>query len=93
MPASAFNTVHVRATPGRSPALGERLQQIAEAVRTAPGCLDYSVQRSPVDPEQWTVSGRWQSVDQLHAHFRLPALQGFIELTNQCLASHLVFNH
>ncbi len=35
MTACAFNTVHVRAAPGRSPELGERLQKIAEAIRTA----------------------------------------------------------
>jgi heme oxygenase (mycobilin-producing) len=93
MPACAFNTVRVRAAPGRSPELGERLHQIAEAVRAAPGCLDYNVQRSPVDPNLWTVSGCWQSIDQLNAHFDLPALQGFIELTSQRLASRLDFDH
>ncbi|MBT2372243.1 putative quinol monooxygenase [Pseudomonas fluorescens] len=93
MPACAFNTVHIRAAPGRSPELGERLRRIADTVRAASGCLDYNVQRSPVDPNLWTVSGRWQSIDQLHAHFQLPALQGFIDLTSQRLASRLDFDH
>ena len=93
MPACAFNTVHVRATAGRSAQLGERLQQIAEAVLSAPGCLGYAVQRDPVDFELWTVSGRWACTEQLTAHFALPALQGFIELTREHLARHLDFNH
>ncbi|MBK5437257.1 antibiotic biosynthesis monooxygenase [Pseudomonas sp. TH32] len=93
MTACAFNTVHVRAAPGRSPELGERLQQIAEAIRTAPGCLDYAVHRSPIDPNLWTVNGRWACAEQRTAHFQLPALQGFIELTSQRLASRLDFDH
>ncbi|MBV4455832.1 MULTISPECIES: putative quinol monooxygenase [Pseudomonas] len=93
MPACAFNTVHVRATAGRSTQLGERLQQIAQAIRTAPGCLGYTVQRDPFDPELWTVSGHWACVEQLNAHFSLPALQGFIELTGERLAQRLTFDH
>ncbi|MCF5054620.1 monooxygenase [Pseudomonas syringae] len=93
MPACACNTVHVRAAAGRSSELGERLQQIANAVRTAPGCLGYTVQRDPLDPDLWTVSGRWTSAEQLVAHFRLPALQGFIELTGEQLARRLDFDH
>ena len=93
MPACAFNTVHVRAAAGRSRELGERLQQIAEAVRCAPGCLDYAVQRDPLDPDLWTVSGHWRCAEQLVAHFQLPALQGFIELTSEHLARRLDFDH
>lgn len=93
MPACACNTVHVRAAAGHSRELGERLQQIANAVRTAPGCLDYAVQRDPQDLDLWTVSGRWTCADQLVAHFRLPALQGFIELTGEHLAWRLDFDH
>lgn len=93
MPACAFNTVHVRATAGRSPELGERLQQIADSVRTAPGCLDYAVRRDPMDPDLWTVTGRWACAQQLSAHFALPALQGFIELTREHLARRLDFDH
>ncbi|HCT08672.1 MAG TPA: monooxygenase [Pseudomonas sp.] len=93
MPACAFNTVHIRAAAGRSAELGERLQQIADAVRTAPGCLDYGVQRDLVDADLWIVTGRWISGEQLSAHFALPALQGFIELTREHLARSLDFDH
>jgi quinol monooxygenase YgiN len=93
MPACAFNTVHVRAAIGRSTELGERLGQIADAVRSAPGCLDYSVQRDPLDLDMWTVNGRWACVEQRDAHFALPVLQGFIELTQERLAWRLFFDH
>lgn len=93
MPACAFNTVHVRAIAGRSRELGERLQLIAQAVRSSPGCLDYNVCRSPLDLNQWTVSGHWACAEQRNAHFALPALQGFIDLTGERLASRLVFDH
>ena len=93
MPVCAFNTVQVRAAAGRSTELGERLQQIANAVRTAPGCLDYAVQRDPADPDLWTVNGRWACGEQLTAHFALPALQGFFELTHHQLARRLDFDH
>ncbi|AMN81171.1 putative quinol monooxygenase [Pseudomonas azotoformans] len=93
MPACAFNTVLVRAAAGRSAELGERLQQIADAVLTAPGCLDYGVQRDPMDPDLWIVTGRWYCAEQLSAHFALPALQGFIELTREHLARRLDFDH
>jgi quinol monooxygenase YgiN len=93
MQAFAYNTVHIRAAVGRSSELGERLQGIVDAVRTAPGCLDYTIQRDPVDPDLWTVNGRWACVRQLNAHFALPALQGFIELTREHLALRLEFDH
>jgi len=93
MPARAFNTVHVRAVDGRSRELGERLQYIAQAVRSSPGCLDYNVFRSPLDPNQWTVSGHWACAEQRNAHFALPALQGFIDLTSEHLANRLAFDH
>nr|WP_314568870.1 antibiotic biosynthesis monooxygenase [uncultured Pseudomonas sp.] len=93
MPACAFNSVHVRAAAGRSTQLGERLQQIAESIRSAPGCLEYTVLRDPVDPDVWTVNGHWACAEQLTAHFRLPALQGFIELTGEQLARRLDFHH
>lgn len=93
MPACAFNTVNVHAVAGRSAQLGKRLQQIADTVRDAPGCLGYVVQRSPVDPNLWTVIGQWACVEQLNAHFELPALQRFMELTGERLANRLDFNH
>ncbi|HAA40121.1 MAG TPA: monooxygenase [Pseudomonas sp.] len=93
MPDRAFNTVHVRAAAGRSRELGERLRQIAELVRATPDCLDYAVQRSPVDPDLWTVNGCWAGAEPLNAHFGLPALQGFIELASANLASRLAFDH
>ncbi|CRM89026.1 Antibiotic biosynthesis monooxygenase [Pseudomonas sp. 22 E 5] len=93
MPACAFNTVHVRAVAGRSAELGERLQQIGDAVRTAPGCLDYRVHRDPIDRDLWIVTGHWACAEQLSAHFALPALQGFIELTREHLARRLDFDH
>ena len=89
----AFNTIHVRAAAGRSTQLGQRLGQIAEAVRSAPGSLDYAVQRSQQDPDLWTVKGRWACAAQLLAHFELPALQDFIALTAEQLASRLHFDH
>ncbi|MBF6031193.1 antibiotic biosynthesis monooxygenase [Pseudomonas sp. P115] len=93
MPACAFNTVNVRAVAGRSAQLGKRLQQIADTVRTAPGCLGYVVQRSPIDANLWTVIGQWACAEQLNAHFELPALQRFIELTEEQLACRLDFHH
>ena len=93
MPACAFNTVHVRAVAGRSAELGERLQQIGDAVRTAPGCLDYRVHRDPIDRDLWIVTGHWACAEQLSAHFALPALQGFIELTREHLARRQDFDH
>ena len=93
MPACAFNPVHVRAVAGRSAELGERLQQIGDAVRTAPGCLDYRVHRDPIDRDLWIVTGHWACAEQLSAHFALPALQGFIELTREHLARRLDFDH
>ncbi|TFY89252.1 monooxygenase [Pseudomonas nabeulensis] len=93
MPARAFNTVIVRAAAGRSAELGERLQQIAQCVRSTPGCLSYAVQRDALDTDVWTVSGQWVGAEQLNEHFTLPALQGFIELTSQHLARGLDFDH
>lgn len=93
MHSSAINTVRIQAVHGRSDELGLHLARIAEAVREAPGCLDYRVQPCPVIADRWIVSGHWQNRQFMESHFALPALQGFIELIDNRVASSLDFNH
>ncbi|WP_338524469.1 putative quinol monooxygenase [Pseudomonas batumici] len=92
MSTHVINIVRLEAVPGRSEALGQRLNELVEILRSTPGCLDYSVTGCS-DANDWIVTGRWQSPAALQAHFELPALQGFIDLLGCQLAHSIDFQH
>ncbi|BBP77430.1 putative quinol monooxygenase [Pseudomonas gingeri] len=91
MPAHVINIVRFKAVPGHSEALGQQLNALVETLRSAPGCLDYSVVCG-AEAGDWTVTGHWHSPAALQAHFQLPALQGFIDLLGS-LACGIDFQH
>jgi len=53
--------VKATAKPGRADALAKRLLQVAEGLRTVPGCELYLINRSPEDPDVVWVTEVWTS--------------------------------
>jgi quinol monooxygenase YgiN/quercetin dioxygenase-like cupin family protein len=60
------------AKPGRGGELAEKLLDVAQALREAPGCQLYVINRSPDDPDVVWVTELWQSQEQLHAALENP---------------------
>ncbi|MEG1041181.1 MAG: antibiotic biosynthesis monooxygenase family protein [Pseudomonas sp.] len=78
----------IRASSGRSIELGERLRQLLEPSRQAPGCLHFSVQQSQADADLWLLSGLWRDQQAMSGYFSSPTLELFGELVQaQVLAS------
>jgi quinol monooxygenase YgiN len=47
--------------------------------RQEPGCLLHSVHRDVEDPMRVVFLEQWSDADALHAHFRVPASNAFVE--------------
>jgi mannose-6-phosphate isomerase-like protein (cupin superfamily) len=59
--------VKATAKPGQADVLAERLLQVAEGLRTVPGCELYLVNRSPEDPDAVWVTEVWTTQADLDA--------------------------
>lgn len=92
MSVQAINIIRLKAVPGRSDELGQRLAALLEGLRQSSGCLDYAL-TSQDETGMWTITGHWQSTTALQAHFQLPALQGFIDLLGNRLACRIDLQH
>ncbi|MFO2462562.1 antibiotic biosynthesis monooxygenase [Pseudomonas sp. 15FMM2] len=90
-PIPASHMAFIRARTGCSPELGARLSSLIEPGREVPGCLQFSLQRSQVDPDVWLVSGFWSSEQAMSAYFSSPALMIFTELLNDMLVRSMDF--
>jgi quinol monooxygenase YgiN/mannose-6-phosphate isomerase-like protein (cupin superfamily) len=55
------------AKPGQADALADRLLNVAEALRTVPGCELYVINRSPDEPDAVWVTEIWSSQAELDA--------------------------
>lgn len=87
-PHSVTHLAFIRASSGRSVELGERLRQLIEPSRQAPGCLHFNVQQSQVDADLWLLSGLWRDQQAMSGYFASPTLDMFGELLQaQVLAS------
>jgi quinol monooxygenase YgiN/quercetin dioxygenase-like cupin family protein len=57
----------MHAKPGQGDALVQKMLEVADSLREAPGCALYSINRSPADPDIVWVTEQWQSQDQVDA--------------------------
>lgn len=73
--------LHARA--GRTEPLGLCLHDLAEAMRSIPGCLGVELRQLPDDAAQWLLQSRWQSTAALQAFFAAPLLQQALDLALQ----------
>ncbi|SDU84285.1 antibiotic biosynthesis monooxygenase family protein [Pseudomonas mucidolens] len=90
-PIPASHMAFIRAHAGCSTELGARLSCLIEPGRQAPGCLQFSLQRSQIDPDVWLVSGFWSSEQAMNVYFNSPALLIFTELLNDMVVRSMDF--
>ncbi|HRX83803.1 MAG TPA: putative quinol monooxygenase [Phycisphaerae bacterium] len=68
----------MRAQPGKSEELGQRLMTLLESSRREAGCINYDVHRANEDTDAWCVYENWRSPQDLEAHFETPAFREFV---------------
>ncbi|WP_213875113.1 antibiotic biosynthesis monooxygenase family protein [Pseudomonas sp. dw_358] len=83
------HSAFVRARPGYSAALGERLVCLLEPSRHAPGCLHFALQHSHCDDSLWLITGFWSSQEAMSDYFASPAMQIFSDVVQDLLVSSL----
>lgn len=66
------------AKPGQGDALAERLLEVAEGLRTTPGCELYVINRVPDEPEVIWVTELWSSQEELDASLETEAAKAGI---------------
>lgn len=66
------------AKPGQADALAERLLEVAEGLRTTPGCELYVINRVPDEPEVIWVTELWSSQEELDASLETEAAKAGI---------------
>ncbi|VTZ59392.1 putative quinol monooxygenase [Sinorhizobium medicae] len=72
------NIAFIRAKPGSSERLGQRLLNLVVPSRAEGGCINYDVHRSADDPNLWCVYENWRSEEDLSSHFQMPHMQEFV---------------
>ncbi|UWF47227.1 antibiotic biosynthesis monooxygenase [Pseudomonas sp. N3-W] len=89
MSLAAINTIEIHPISGQSTALQSQLNELLETLRDTPGCTAYTLTCSTSPKVPWIITGHWHSTEHMQAHFNLPCLARFFELTTQHLASSL----
>ena len=82
MPTNApivYLTPLLKARPEHADEFARGIAAMAEPSRREPGCLEYSVFRSKLDPTLFVLWERWESQAALDAHCRTPHYQLFVE--------------
>lgn len=69
------------AKPGKGEELAQKLLEVARALREAPGCQLYVINRSLADPDVIWVTELWQSQEQLDAALESPEARERIPAT------------
>ena len=76
----------LKARPGKSGELGERLQALVEPTRREDGCLGYVLHRSSEDADVFLLYERWRSRQDLDLHLATPYLLDFFARAPELLA-------
>lgn len=72
------NLAFIRAQPGRSEELGDRLRRLVGPSRREPGCIRYDLHRADDDPDLWMVYETWRSPADRQAHYATAHIRAFI---------------
>jgi len=73
------------AASGQSDAVAAALAQVASPTREEPGCLDYRVFRSALDPGLFFVQSRWIDEAAFNRHADLPHTVTFISTVEKLI--------
>lgn len=89
---TAINTVEIDAAPGRVGEVCSILPHMVRALLGNSGCMGYAITDNRRAKNAWIVSGYWESVTQMYAHFDHPALAGLMDMLRAGMASRIKFN-
>lgn len=87
----AISTVEIHTAEGRSMALQARLSALLETLQALSGCTSYSLTRCSSRHDVWIMTGYWNALATMEAHFSLPCLADLFALTLERLADTLKF--
>ncbi|TFF41994.1 antibiotic biosynthesis monooxygenase [Pseudomonas sp. RIT623] len=85
----AINTVEIVPTPGATAALRIRLGALLETLNRTSGCQRYTLAYTDALKGPWIITGYWDSVERMTAHFQLPCLMALFEWATQRLISRI----
>ena len=74
----------VESTEDAVAALKSAIADMEEASRAEAGCLDYTFSVELNNPNVFRITERWESVEALQAHFKVPHMAQF----QQAIAAH-----
>ncbi|MBV6748896.1 antibiotic biosynthesis monooxygenase [Pseudomonas chlororaphis] len=87
----AISTVEIHTKDSCSTTLQARLGALVETLRTLSGCASYSLTRCSSRHDVWIMTGYWNALATMEAHFSLPCLADLFALTLERLADTLKF--
>ncbi|MDR2307801.1 MAG: antibiotic biosynthesis monooxygenase [Paucimonas sp.] len=85
----AINTVEIMPAPGARAVLQLRLDALLETLNGTSGCKRYTLACRDTADGPWIITGYWDSVERMTAHFQLPCLAELFELATQRLLSRI----
>lgn len=87
----AINTVEIDIAKGSTAAVLAQLEALLEVLNRTSGCMAYSLARRGASDEAWLISGHWDCIERMTAHFDLPCLGMLFDLTARRLVTTLRF--
>lgn len=87
----AISTVEIHTIDSRAGPLQARLSALVETLQNLSGCTSYSLTRCSSRPDVWIITGYWNALATMEAHFNLPCLADLFALTLERLADTLRF--
>jgi len=86
-----MNTVEIYPANGSTTALRAGLEALLVELNRVSGCVAYSLTCESAPGDAWIVTGYWDSIERMTAHFELPCLERLFELAAQRLVTGLCF--
>jgi quinol monooxygenase YgiN len=86
MPTPLTLLAELKAKPGKTAELAQRLQALVAPTRAEAGCLGYVLHRSSDDPDLFVLYEQWRSRHDLDLHLATPRLVDFFARMPRLLA-------
>ncbi|WP_425317493.1 antibiotic biosynthesis monooxygenase [Pseudomonas nitroreducens] len=87
----AVNTVEIDPAIGSMATLRAGLEALLDDLGHLSGCTAYRLTCGSDPGESWILTGYWDSLERMTAHFNLPCLARLFELVSERLISGLRF--
>ncbi|MDH0302909.1 MULTISPECIES: hypothetical protein [unclassified Pseudomonas] len=87
----AINTVEIIPANGSAAALQVKLEGLLEVLNRTSGCVAYSLKHAVSSDERWIITGHWDCVERMTAHFHLQCLSVLFDLVAERRVTGLCF--